>query len=164
MTRGKELVAAALAAAGFGLVLGFATGCGGSVQKPYTFETRSRSDATTVAIQALTDEGYPASPTEGNPNRVRSDWKNTGTRYGYAGGRPAQLVRRFIIEMTPGEGPDGKLTVQVKSEALACSEVAIMAGEFRPGRDCNLVEESNPADQRDVDRIGAAIERAFVQR
>jgi len=162
MVRGKALVFAALAAGAFGLVLGFASsGCGAGLQKPYEFETNARTDAGSVAILALGDLDWPASPAEGNPNRIRSDWKPTGTRYGYAGGRPAQLVRRMIVDLTP-EG--GKITVQVKIELLACSEVAMLAGEYRAGRHCNNVEDIRPADQRDVERIGAEVERAFAQR
>jgi len=161
MKRGQGLVLAALAAGAVGLVLGFTTsGCGSGLQKPYEFESRSRPDAGSVAIQALADLDWPASPAEGNPNRIRSDWKPTGTRFGYAGGRPAQLIRRIIVDLTPD---GGKFTVQVKIELLACSEVAMLADDYRAGRDCNNVEDIRPADQRDVDRIGAAVERAFAQ-
>jgi hypothetical protein len=161
MQRGKHLVLAALAAGAVGLVLGFATGCSSGLQKPYQFEARSRPDASSVAIQALRDLDWAASPMEGNPNRIRSDWKPTGTRFGYAGGRPAQLIRRIIVDFTPDSG---KMTVQVKIELLACSEVAMLAGDYRAGRDCNNVEDIRPVDQRDVDRIGAAVERALAQR
>lgn len=161
MDRGTGLVIAALAAGAVGLGLGFASGCGGGLQKPYVFETRARPDAATVAIQALADLDHPSAPAEGDPNKIRTDWSRTGVRYGYAGGRPAQLVRRFVLELMP---EDGKLVVQVKVELLACSEVAMLGGDYRAGRDCNHVEDVREADQRDVQRIGTAIERAFVQR
>jgi hypothetical protein len=151
----RALIASALA-----LVALVAPGCT-NLQRPFVFVTPAVPDGLQRVVRTLASQGWLVARQDPASGVVATRWRSTGFRYGFvADGRPAVIVQRMVVVVTPGPGQS---TVTVRTDLQKCVEGGVSVGTVEIREGCERLDGVLGQHQSDVDLMGHQLRAAFAQ-
>jgi len=133
----------------------------GALQKPVHFTTTAKLDtAIETVVETLTSIGLRPQKVGRQSNVVQTRWKDSLVVNGKVKGKPATVLRRFVVTLLP-EGD--KLNVTIRMDGKRCQSIETKAsGSDRHGP-CEELTVMPKKLQEELYGLGQKLEQALKQ-
>jgi hypothetical protein len=141
--------------------LSLASGCA-HPQLPYQFALPGAVGSPLLdrVVRLLAAQGQEVDHVDPAAGVVYTRWKDTGFMFGQVQGSTANIVRRYLVVVTPRA--DGA-QVLVRVEAQRCGRALFSIGEAGPQGACEEMNGVVPPHQRDLETLGTQLQSGLQQ-
>lgn len=141
-----------------GAILLFACG---EQQRPFHFTVPRGTDIDNSfdrVARALADSGHPPITVERHTGLITTKWEDAGVSFGTIQGKPATLVKRFLVTVTKGSA---EAEVAVRMELRKCAADGFTIDETELKGTCEAMGDLPEPQQREVDLLGQGLEQTL---